>query len=154
MKKNENSFVLFVFSDSIFFKLSNFKTILLNMSCSKPLKQQTLGKYLTMPSIMKVKQSKAKRSPLADMPKRSYERHGVMMNVKGTMEHGLIMDGSNAEYEKKARRIVKWSESRPKFDISAICGILNNADFTKKYSSSQRDAIDNIYYRCDVWMDY
>jgi len=129
------------------------------MSCAtKTLRQSTLGNYFKLPSSTPIatslKQKKTKKGLLAKMPKRSYERHGFTLNLKDTYEHGLQIDGSNAEYESKARRIVKWSESRPKFNISAVCGILQDADFKKQFTSSQRDAIDNIYYNCDVWTDY
>jgi hypothetical protein len=95
-------------------------------------------------SIKEVKQRSAR------FVKGSFTRNGQPMNVLGTLERDIKIDGSNKEYREKAQRIVIWSRSRPKFDIGAITGILDYEQFRHNLTTSQRDAIDNIYYRCDV----
>jgi hypothetical protein len=81
-------------------------------------------------------------------------RNGKHMNINGKIEHGIKIDGTTKEYSQKLQRIMTWSASRPKFDISAYYGIMSNAEFTKQFSSRQREAIDNVYYKCDIYADF
>jgi hypothetical protein len=90
----------------------------------------------------------------AYMTKELFECNGRRFNQPGTVEHGIAIDGSTKEYESKLDRIIEWSSTRPKFNISSFYGILNNAEFRKQFSSRQREAIDNVYYKCDIYKHF
>jgi hypothetical protein len=119
-------------------------------------RQATLSKYgFNTPKTgrlnITIKKEKG-RSMNIPFVRGDFVRHGNKMNINGTIECGIWLDGSTREYTQKLKRIIKWSSTRPKFDITVYEGILDNTEFTKCFSSRQREAIDNCYYKFDVFM--
>ena len=90
----------------------------------------------------------------APIKKELFVRNGQLLNQLGTTECGLVIDGSDTEYSIKLDRIIEWSSTRPPFDISHLHSILNNPDFRKHFTNRKRVAIDNIYYKWEVYMQY
>jgi len=102
---------------------------------------------------MKVAKSRETPRQLVNM-KDAFYCDGKDMNKLGTTERGIKIDGSAKEYAQKCERIISWSKTRPKFDIITIDGIRYNANFRLDFTSNQRNAIDNVYYRCKVFADF
>ena len=110
------------------------------------------NKIKAKPEKPEKKENPKKKSPFV----KGYfqDQNGKQLNINGTREHGLKIDGSADEYTKKLERIFAWSSSRPAFNISTLYSIFDNAKFTQNYSSGQRDAIDNVYYKFGVFSHF
>ena len=129
-------------------------------SCLKPAYNEEKIKISTRVERPTRKKAQSSEKKLVTKPrppcilKGHYERKGLRLNQLGTMECGIFIDGSIKEYSTKIDRIIEWSSTRPKFDISSFHGIFNNAEFRKQFSNRQREAIDNVYYKWEVFMQY
>jgi len=93
----------------------------------------------------------AKSQQLMTIVKTVFICNGKKMNVNDTYERHIVIDGSANEYFQKVKRIISWRVSHPKFNISAIEGILKNAEIKNQFSNIQRHAIDNVYYKFKVF---
>jgi hypothetical protein len=81
--------------------------------------------------------------------KASYSCDGRDYNIKGTVESNLLIDGSHSEYKEKLIRIIAWSSNEPKFSNAIL--YVHMLDSFTQFSSSQREAIDNVYYKWRVF---
>jgi hypothetical protein len=120
-------------------------------SCNE---EKNVSAKIARPSQKRMQSSVTKHHKPEIILKGHYERKGLRLNQLGTVECGILINGSTEEYSIKVDRIIAWSSTRPKFDISPFHGIFNNAEFRKQYSNRQREAIDNVYYKWEVFMQF
>ena len=81
--------------------------------------------------------------------KQAYVCDGREYNIKGSVEANILIDGSHREYKEKLIRIIAWSSNEPKFSNASL--YVHMLDSFTQFSSSQREAIDNVYYKWRVF---
>ena len=119
--------------------------------------QTTISSYFTgkkttavIKKPIEIAQNKA--SKMAKMLIReNYEIDGQHLNIADTWEHGIHLTAAPQEYSEKNRRILLWASIHGKFDSSVFKSIGERSVFKKGFSSRERYAIDQVYYKCRVF---